>query len=143
MARPTTPTTEITVPRPRFDRAAPVPERTLHAVLATGVGQAPTRRLLRALLGGALCAVAVLLLAPEWWVAATPFLCLTALSGWGLASKRLLILTLNAQSPPRPRTVLVLRVLRVLRAAMAVLGIAAALAGVAGFVRLLLRPWAL
>ena len=130
------PTSEITVPRPRFDRAAPVPDRMTHAALATGVGQAPTTRLLSTMLGAAAGAVLVLLLAPAWWVVATPPLMLAALCGWGLATKRLLILRLSLRAVPVARVVL-----EVLRALMVLLGLLAAVAGIGGIVRLLLSPW--
>lgn len=133
-----TPSSEITVPRPKFDPAAPVPEQVLHRFMATGVGQAPTRRLIAAMLGAAAGAVAVLLAPPGLWLVATPLLCVVAVSGWGLATKRLYILDLS------PHRFAALRVLlHLLRAAMLLLGVGAAAAGAAGFVRLLLRPWSL
>jgi hypothetical protein len=131
---PPTPT-EITLKRPKFDRAAPVPERVMHGILATGVGRAPTRRLLGAFVSGGVGAVAILLIAPRWWVVATPLICLTAVSGWGLTTKRLFIFQLHGGARPAARLLL-----EAMRAAMAVIGVTAALAGAAGFVRLLLRP---
>ena len=131
-----TPTSEITVPRPKFDRAAPVPDRLMHAALATGVAQAPTPRLLGTMLVAATGAVLVLLIVPGCWVLAAPGLCVAALAGWGLTTKRLMILRLNLSEAP-----VLSAVLHVLRAAMALLGVAALLAGLAGFLRMLLSPW--
>ena len=124
----------LTPPR-SFDPLAPLPPATLANIMATGVGQAATRRLAACFAIGAAGAAIVLAAAPAWWLASTPFLCMAAFGSWGLATQRRLVLDAGNHRAPIQRALLV-----VARVAAVAVGSAAATAGAIGGLLALMAP---
>ncbi|MDQ6635217.1 MAG: hypothetical protein M3068_00740 [Gemmatimonadota bacterium] len=123
----------------KFDRDAPIPRRTIHDLLATGVGQAASARLVGSMLLGFGAAAIILLLAPvRWWVGAAPPLCIGSFAAWGVATKRLHALDVAHASAPRKRLMFALS-----KMGATAVGVLAGLAGVIGALWLLLDPTAL
>ncbi|MGI8496170.1 MAG: hypothetical protein ACR2OG_01100 [Gemmatimonadaceae bacterium] len=123
----------------KFDPDAPIPRRTIHDLLATGVGQAASSRLLGTMLLGFGAAIIIMLLTPmRWWVTAAAPLCIGSFAAWGVASKRLHALDVAHLSAPRKRLMFALS-----KGAAATVGVLAGLAGVIGALWLLMEPTAL
>ncbi|HUF29239.1 MAG TPA: hypothetical protein VMM77_01150 [Gemmatimonadaceae bacterium] len=117
-----------------FNPAIPLPRNTLGNVMATGVGRAEWGRLYYATVGGTFGALLILLLAPTWWLAATPLLCVASFAGWGLAAQTSLHLDRKQIRAPSMR--LSLQVVRAVAMATCALS---ALAGVFGTLALLMQ----
>jgi hypothetical protein len=124
---------------PKFDPAAPVPHRTLSNIMATGVGQAASHKLYSCAIGGAVGALVILVAAPSLWVGATPFVCVSCLGTWGLATKRRYVIDLQ-----RDRAPLLRLALDVVRGVTLLVGVTAALAALARVLIVLMSPgWVL
>lgn len=91
---------------PVFNPALPLPRKSLRDVMATGAAQAEWGRLYAACVGGTFGALAILLLLPAWWLAATPLICLASFAGWGLAAQKTIELDRRQQRAPSTRAAL-------------------------------------
>ena len=118
-----------------FDPASPLPRKTLANVLATGEGRADSTRLAAAALVGTSGALAILALAPAWWLLSAPLTCVGALGVWGLAAQKAHQLDVAHRSAPALRWWL-----RAVRGTAALVGGAAAVAGVLGVIAALSAP---
>ena len=116
-----------------FNPAVPMPRKSLRDVMATGAARAEWGRLYAATVGGTFGALAILLLLPGWWLAATPFICIASFAGWGLAAQKSIELDRRQRAAPGLRASLAFA-----RMAAAATGALSALALVFGTVALLM-----
>jgi hypothetical protein len=117
-----------------FNPAIPLPRKSLRDVMATGAAQAEWGRLYAATVGGTFGALAILMLFPSWWLAATPLICVASFAGWGLAAQKTLELDRKQIAAPSLRAMLHLA-----RAGASATGALSALALLFGIVALLMQ----
>jgi hypothetical protein len=110
-----------------YNPAVRLPRKTLGDVMATGAGQAEWGRLYAATVGCTFGALLILLLAPAWWLAATPLACIASFAGWGLCAQMTMALDRKQVAAPSLRMSLQLA-----RGGASVTGVLSALALVFG-----------
>jgi hypothetical protein len=117
-----------------FNPAIPLPRKSLRDVMATGAAHAEWGRLYAATVGGTFGALAILMLLPAWWLAATPLICVASFASWGLAAQKSIELDRRQRAAPSLRASL-----HLFRAAAAFTGALSALALLFGVVALLMQ----
>ncbi len=100
--------------------------------MATGVGQAAPESLVRIAIAAAAAAAAIVAFWPEFWVGATPLVCLSCFGTYGILAQRTYLLDLAHEKRSRFR-----RGLYVARVMAVCLGAASGLAGLIGVTVLL------
>ncbi|HEU4563705.1 MAG TPA: hypothetical protein VFS05_03610 [Gemmatimonadaceae bacterium] len=122
-------------PSTSFDPIAPLPPRTLATIMATGAGQAASTRLQRCAVYALLGALAIVVVAPRWWLASMPLIAAGAFGIYGLATQRRYELDAEQQRAPVLRAAL-----QASRGAAIIAALVAAGLGIIGLVLALLTP---
>ena len=113
----------MSTPLPAVSAPAVQPAENVYRALARWAGRADRRLLTAWAVVGWLDAAALALFLPRLWLLAMPFVCLSALGVWGLATQRLRTLAADA-----PRRAAREQALLAVRAAAVTIGTVAAIA---------------